>query len=363
MLPVRPFLNTFEAYSWEPSTAEIAKQYGLNPNEIVRMDLNTSPFQPTAWLKKLSSKLSSTQVQLYPDTSYREFRENVSAYTGRSMDEILVGNGGDECLEIIAQTFLEKGRKAVMSSPSYSYFRVCSEIMGAEVVRIPRKHDFSDDVESILEAVDSSTGVIFLCSPNNPTGNVTPINVVKKIVSQVKCSVVVDEAYFEYCGQTCTSLIDSYPNLIVVRTLSKAFSLAGARVGYALAAEETVKHLNKVRPPNSLSVISLELANTALKNIAQVRKWAQKVVEERNRLARQISSLDGVKVINTEANFLLLIFDSNQADKVYYELMKRGFVVRNLSSVIAGGLRVTVSTPRNNQRFLKALEEKALGGL
>ncbi|MCS7110462.1 MAG: histidinol-phosphate transaminase [Candidatus Caldarchaeum sp.] len=357
MAALRSTLANFVPYSWEPSTQEIASRYGLKKEQIVRMDLNTSPYIPRAWLGRLVAKLRDLPVNLYPDTSYRSFREAVSHYTGKDIDEILVGNGADECLMIAAQAFLERGHRAVISFPTYSYFRICSEIMGAEVVKIPRKQGFRDDVDAIIEAATKNTGMIFLCSPNNPTGNLIDSRDVERILDSVECPVVVDEAYYEYSGQTCAGLTSSYSNLIVVRTMSKAFSLAGARVGYAIAAKETIDTLNKVRPPNSLSVISLELAEMALKQEALVRKWAAKVVSERRRLAGTLSRLEGIEVVESKANFILLIFKQRKAEEVHEKLMRRGLVVRDLSTVIPNALRVTVSSPRNNNRFVSALTE------
>ncbi|MCS7133737.1 MAG: histidinol-phosphate transaminase [Candidatus Caldarchaeum sp.] len=355
MVSLRSGLDGFIPYSWEISSREIAERYGLRVEDVVRMDLNTSPYVPKKWLNILAKKLPNISVNLYPDTSYLSFRQAVSEYTGRDVDEILVGNGGDECLMIAAQAFLEKGRKAVISHPTYSYFRVCSEIMGAQVEKVPRKPDYGDDVEAIIQAADKATGLIFLCSPNNPTGNLLKTEDIKKIVENVECPVVVDEAYHEYSGQTCANLVSSYPNLIVVRTLSKAFSLAGARVGYSLAAEETITTLNKVRPPNSLSVISLELAQTALKNAKQVRKWAAQVVSERKRLAKKLSKFNNIEVVESQANFLLIKLHDRQAEEVHQKLMSYGIVVRDISAVIPNALRITVATPRQNNRLIRVL--------
>ncbi|MEM1943462.1 MAG: histidinol-phosphate transaminase [Candidatus Caldarchaeum sp.] len=352
MPSIRTELSSFVPYSWETPSYEIAQRYGLKPEKIIRMDLNTSPFRPSKWLELLSKRLSSLPVNLYPDTTYRALRVALSDYTGRDVDEILVGNGADECLMITAQAYVGRDDVAMVSSPTYSYFRVCVEVMGGRVVSVARKPDFRDDVESLLSKASDKTRMVFLCSPNNPTGNLVERTDLVKLLKELDAIVVVDEAYYEYAGQTFADLTSSYSNLVVVRTLSKAFSLAGARVGYALAAKETVKNLNKVRPPNSLSVISLELAEHALRDVSTIKKWVARVVAERERLRIKLEKDRRVKVFNSKANFLLLKMEGVDASKIHEELMKRGIVVRNLSDTVDGCLRVTVLSRRENEKFL-----------
>lgn len=356
MVSLKSSLENFVPYSWEASSEEIARRYGLKVEQIVRMDLNTSPYQPRGWLRSLAAKLPDMAINLYPDTSYRRFREKVSNYTGLSADNVLVGNGGDECIMIVCQAFLEKGLNTVISSPTYSYFRIAAEINSAEARLVKRRPDGSDDVDKILETVDKNTGAIFLCSPNNPTGVTTSLQDIRKIAAEAPCPVIVDEAYYEYSGKTAASLLSSYPNIIVIRTLSKAFSLAGARIGYALAAEETINILNKVRPPNSLSIISLALAEKAMSQVGLVKRWVEATVAERRRLASAIGKIPGIVVKESEANFLLLTFKTHDAGKIHEKLMEKGFITRNLGNTIPNTLRVTVAAPKANRKFFKTLQ-------
>lgn len=364
---IRRELENFIPYSWETPTHEVAAKYGLKPESIIRMDLNTSPFQPKRWLASLSRNIQKIPVHLYPDASYQRLRQALAEYAETDIDEITVGNGADECLMMVSQTFMEKDGQALISYPSYSYFRVCAEIMGGKVVKVSRKPDFRDDVEGLLTAAKNNTQIVFLCSPNNPTGNLIEESELRKLLAELDAVIVVDEAYYEYCGKTFAGLVSSYSNLIVVRTMSKAFSLAGVRVGYAIAAEETIRKLNLVRPPNSVGVLSTALAQHALKKTSDVRKWVDKVVKERERV-RNILEGDGrVKVYPSQANFLLIKFKEVNAGLVQQKLMQQGIVVRNLSDSVENSLRVTVLTRRENDRFLKALknvlDEEALGGL
>lgn len=356
MPQVRSELVSFTPYSWETPTHEIAVKYGLRPETVIRMDLNTSPFQPKRWLATLSRKIQKIPVNNYPDTSYSELRTAIAEYAGRDVDEITVGNGADECLMMVSQTYMERGGQALISHPSYSYFRVCAEIMGGKVVKVGRKADFRDDVDSILTAAKDNTHIVFLCSPNNPTGNLVEQSVLRKLLTELDSVMVVDEAYYEYSGKTFAPLVSSYSNLIVVRTMSKAFSLAGVRLGYAIAAQETIKQLNMVRPPNSVGVFSTVLAQQALKNVDEVRKWVGKVVEERERLKQILEADSRLKVYPSHANFLLIRFNGVSAGQVHEKLMSKGIVVRNLSDTVQNSLRVTVLTKRENNRFAETLK-------
>lgn len=257
---VREVIRTYEPYCWEPSSEEIASKLGLRQEQIVRFDTNSSPYAPIEWLLKLSSTLPSMKTNDYPDTSYSALRRVLSKYVGKNMDCITVTNGADEALDIVSKTFIDPGTPVLVSAPTYPMYRVVAEIMGGKVVSVMRDDTLSDDVDALIRASASTAGVIFLCSPNNPTGNASHRQDIVRLLEESNCLVVVDESYYEFCGKTSVDLTSKYGNLIVVRTFSKGFCLAGARVGYIVASEETISSLNRVRPPNSLNVMSLALA-------------------------------------------------------------------------------------------------------
>ncbi|MEM4297808.1 MAG: histidinol-phosphate transaminase [Nitrososphaerota archaeon] len=359
MVGPRDEIAGLEPYSWETPTWEIAGRYGLSPYDVVRLDLNTSPYRPVKWLRRLSRQLEGLGVNLYPDTSYRDLRELLNSYTGAEVQSIMVCNGADEAIDILCKAYVGAGREVLISSPTYSYFRVSAEIMGGQVVSVPRLPNFEDDVDGLLASVTRRTAAIFLCSPNNPTGNTMRGDSLKRVLDEFDGLVVVDEAYFEFCGQTSASLISSYDNLAVVRTFSKAWSLAGARVGYLLAGEDLMRTLNKVRPPNSLSVISLALASYALRDRRSMERWVGSIVGERERIFRELMRLEGVRPYPSEANFILMRFESVDAGWVHEMLIRSGLVLRNLSSSpqLRNCLRLTISTPQHNNAFLNRLRK------
>ncbi len=356
-MKTRTFLAGFKAYEWETSTRDIAASVGLPARKIYRLDTNTSPFIPVGSLKSLREGLLNRPVNQYPDTSYLSLRLLLSSYCGKDADRFVVINGADEGLDIIVKTFLNPGEEAIVATPTYSMFRVVTEIMDGRLVAVRRENDFSVNVDSILERVGEKTRLIFLCNPNNPTGNLTPVADVERLAKGTGAVVAVDEAYFEYGGKSAIDLTDRYDNLVVVRTFSKAFSMAGVRVGYLVALRSTVAELNKVRPPNSLTVLSLSLAEYAIKDLRQMRQHVATIVKERERCFSRLSEMKQVKAHPSLANFILFRVKKLDGNLVHSRMMKKGFVLRNLVDVpgIENSLRVTMSTPQVNDAFMDAL--------
>ncbi|MFQ6135510.1 MAG: histidinol-phosphate transaminase [Nitrososphaerales archaeon] len=357
---VRRMLEDFEPYEWETPSGDIASRLGLKVEQIVRFDTNASPTVPKKWLRELASKLEDIGINDYPDTSYLKFRRAVSRYIDIDPDRITVTNGADEGLDIIVKTFIDNGTDAVVSTPTYMFYKAVTQIAGGNIVSVPRREDFSDDEEDLLEAAKKdSTRIIFLCSPNNPTGNSTKRETAIRLLEESDVVIAVDEAYSEFSGKTLLDLTDRYDNLIILRTFSKAFSLAGARVGYMVASKKTIDLLNKIRPPNSLSVISLALAELALNDLETVRENIRFIVRERERCRSFLERLQRLMVYPSEANFLLLKFDEIDPEQVYKLLMQRGLVVRNVSRTpgLERCLRFSVRLPEQNDMLLDAISE------
>ncbi len=361
-MKVRRLFEGFEEYGWETPSWEIAARVGLREDQIVRLDTNTSPFRPESALRDLGRVLGRMDVNQYPDTSYRSLRDGLSRYTGKDSGRFVVTNGADEGLDIIAKVFLDPGDEAIVATPTYSMYGIAASLMGAKVVGVPRGEDFSLDVDGILSSVRRRTKVIFLCNPNNPTADLSPIAAVERLAKESDVAVAVDEAYFEYCGTSAIDLTDRLENVIVCRTLSKAFSMAGVRIGYLVAGAETTRKLNVVRPPNSLSVLSLALGRFALAHVGEMRRHVRETVKERGRLVDMLAAIPGIEPYPSKTNFVLFRLRKGDPDRVHERLMEKGLVVRNLSGVrgLEGCLRTTIGTPKVNERVVEELED-ALG--
>lgn len=355
----REDLSGFEPYAWEPSTEEIARTFGLRPEDVVRMDTNVSPYRPSAVMRALRSELDRIEVNQYPDTSYRELREAMAEYVGWDPELIVPTNGADEAIDIVSRAFLAKGRSAASPVPTYSYFRVATELQGAEFRGVARLEGFIEDVDSLLRACDRSTSVVWLCDPNNPTGNGLEEGTIERVCRETEALVVVDEAYHEFSGRTVVRLLSRHENLCVIRTLSKAFGLAGIRIGYLVANGSVVRELNKARPPNSIGSVNARCGAIALKSHGYVRRDVERIVRERERLRSELSRLDGVLVYPSSANFLLIRLLDRDASEVKRSLLRKGIVVRSFEGnpYLSGCVRVTVCSRRENDRFIRAFKE------
>lgn len=359
----RKLVDRFKPYEWELSNRELSLRYGVPEEKIVRMDLNTVPYLPAKWLEILQQRLPRIPVNLYPDTSYRELRELLGEYAGVGLDQLVVTAGADEAIDLTAKLLIDPGSQAIASTPTYSFFRIPVELMGGRVVEVPRiSPGFRDNLNGILEKISKETRLIFLCHPNNPTGTPVEPEVVDRLLRE-NVAVVIDETYYEFLGRSYVGLTKENDNLIIIRSFSKGFGLAGARVGYMIASEHTAMLLNKLRPPNSVGVISLELAKIALENRETAEKVVRKVIDEREKLRGKLQKIPGITVYPSKANFLLIRFNRMDADKIHEALLRRGYVVRNLSSVpgLENCLRITISTPENNKGFLNAFTDVLRG--
>jgi histidinol-phosphate aminotransferase len=356
---VREIIKSYEPYEWEPSSTEIASKTGLPPEQILRFDLNTMPEKPVELLNELAESLRSLPVNEYPEASYSNARSALSAYTGRRPEEIIVTNGADEGIDIVTKTFVDPGDTVIITPPTYSMYRICSEIMAGYPIPVSRDKEFRIDVDRIIEVAGRGAKLIFLCNPNNPTGTATSCRDIETLAEECDSVIVVDEAYYEFHGESAIDLTSRFENLIVLRTLSKAFGLAGARVGYAIATEATIKLLNKVRPPNSISTLSVALLEIALKNLHAMRADVERIKENRATLARQLAKIKGIHVYPSEANFLLARFERPDAKTVYEQLLHRGIVARrfNETSPVANCLRFTVRRREENELLCEALRE------
>lgn len=357
----RPATLAMEPYVWEAANQEVAARYHLDPSAVVRFDTNTSPFPPPCLEAVLERARRVPAVNEYFDGSYAALAAELAAYTGFSPAHLVIGAGADEMLDVVAKTFLNPGDRVVIPTPTYAMYRIVSQIMDASVAAVPATPDLSFDVDALIAAT-AGAKALFLCNPNNPTGLALPPAEVARLVRGVECLVIVDEAYFEFTGESAVPLIAENPRLIVVRTLSKAFALAGARVGYALCAPETAALVNRMRPPNSVSYISALLAEAAMRDLSSMRENVSRLIEERAWFSAALQGL-GVEVTPSRANFVLTHWPSPEAARRAAEsALCHGLVPRTYAGhpVLASHLRLTVRARSENDALLAVLGAVAL---
>jgi histidinol-phosphate aminotransferase len=358
------------SYSWEATDDEVAARYGIPREQIIRFDLNTSPTPPALAGRLLAAGRFETSVSEYPPSDYRRLVEAAAARYGVGRDEILVGAGADEILDLIAKAFLTAGSAAIVPTPTYAMYRVDTEQRPARVIAVDRldaAHGHAIDVPALrAAALDPDVAVVWLCNPNNPTALAEPDGAIDGLLAGLTQDaaargsrppvVVIDEAYAEFVGRSLVGLRATYPRLIVIRTASKAYALAGLRVGFALARPEIIARMNPYRPPGSVSTVSVTVVTEALLDPTVLEENLARVTFERERLAGALRAI-GWSVGPSVTNFLLIAFGSCERAAVVAEgLLQRGLVPRTFGAAhpLADHLRLTVRDAGENDRLIEA---------
>lgn len=366
----RRALDTLEPYEIEISNLDVVKQFapGLKPSDVLRFDLNTNPYMPKPVLEKLAQKVATLDVNEYPDATYISVREGLVKYLTRfgvtvDAENIMITNGADEALDHVTKCFIDEHATSILPQPTYAMFKVLTEICGGKTFAIPRKGDFSIDVDLIKKNISPETKLLFVCSPNNPTGNTTPNSDIEDLLKKEDIVVMVDEAYGEFAKEngkeSALELLSDHDNLIVVKTFSKAFGMAGVRVGYIITNSKIMNLLNKIRFPNSVGTIPVEIANLALENVDWMLSVIKKLVSERKRLVKELSVFPEFGIFPSSTNFLLIEVSSDwDSENIMLELMKRGIVIRSYQNpYMKNHLRITIRSPDQNDKLLKNLKE------
>ncbi|MCB0645102.1 MAG: histidinol-phosphate transaminase [Saprospiraceae bacterium] len=296
----------------------------------------------------------------YPDPLQKVVKKKISQIKGVPFNNIFLGNGSDEPIDLIIRAFCNPGIDNVIApNPSYGMYKVSADINDVQLIQVPLTPEFHLNFDDIRAAADAHTKVIFLCSPNNPSGNCIPIEDIKNFVSTFQGIVVVDEAYIDFCDQpSMKEYVNIYPNLVILQTLSKAWGAASVRMGMAFASAEIIQILNKIKPPYNISKPAQEAALEILEHEDQVRQQAATVISERKRMALELTRYKGVKeIFPSEANFLLVRVDD--ANKLYHWLTSQGIIVRNRHGQLHcdNCLRLTVGTPTENDILFIKLNE------
>lgn len=295
----------------------------------------------------------------YPDPLQLSVKESISKIKNVRPTQIMLGNGSDEPIDLIYRIFCEpKVDNAVAIAPSYGMYGVCADINDVEYRTVRLNDDFSLNADAVLKATDERTHVIWLCSPNNPSGNLLNRNEIKKILDSFDGIVVIDEAYQDFAAESSwLTELDKYPQLIVLQTFSKAWGMAGVRCGMAFASEEIIAFFNKVKYPYNVNILTQKTIAEALSNEQEMREQVKTILDERAKMQRELAKLGVVKhIFPSDANFLLVRV--TDAPKIYKALADRGCVVRSRHNVVLceNCLRITIGTPEENEIIINELK-------
>ncbi|RFZ94947.1 histidinol-phosphate transaminase [Mucilaginibacter conchicola] len=296
----------------------------------------------------------------YPDPMQYQVKMRLSQIKGVPARNIFLGNGSDEAIDILFRSFCNPGiDNVIIVPPTYGMYEVSANINDVKLKRVLLTEDYQLNLEGIAEAIDKNTKLIFICSPNNPTGNSINRDDIETLLANFNGIVVVDEAYINYSRQkTFIQELTEYANLVVLQTLSKAWGLAGLRMGMAFASEEIIEVMNKVKPPYNINEASQTLALQALANIDQVNVWIKETLQQRDNLVLTLRNMAFVlDIYPSDANFILV--KTTDANAIYNHLVERGIIVRNRSKVelCEGCLRITIGTPQENDKLIETLQQ------
>ena len=342
-------MKEFDVNAWMRPNIRAMQPYSSARDEFhgsasVFLDANENPY--------------NAPYNRYPDPMQWTLKARISEIKGVPVESIFLGNGSDEPIDLLLRAFCEPGKEKMLTTdPTYGMYQVAAEVNNVACVKVPLREDFSLDLPALLARIDDATKLIYLCSPNNPTGNSLGHDAIREVLRRFGGIVVVDEAYIDFsAGPSFLREMGEWPNLVVLQTLSKAWGCAAIRLGMAFASPEIIGVLNKIKYPYNVNLLTQEKALELLDEDRMRTQLAQ-ILQERTRLCRDLSAIPLVRrIYPTDANFLLV--DVGDADGVYHKLVEEGIIVRNRNRVTLcrGCLRITVGTPEEDDRLLEALK-------
>lgn len=308
--------------------------------------------------REAMSAVRNVKLNRYPDPLANELRDLIAEANGLDRNQVLLGNGGDELLFNLALAYGGPGRKFLNMPPTFSVYQNNAQLTGTEVVNVPRLADYSIDEQAVLDRVSrGDIDFVIVTSPNNPTGQLAPEDFVLKLLDATDALVMVDEAYFEFSRTTLRPYLMQHQNLVLLRTFSKAFSLAGVRLGYLLGNECVIREFLKVRQPYSVDAVSQAIGKVVFQNRAKFEPGIIQIISERQRMLEELAAIPGVDPYPSDSNYIL--FKVAQAGQVWQQLFDQGILIRDFSKAryLEGSLRVSVGTPQENDQFLAALRQ------
>lgn len=342
---VKPEVRAISAYTLHEYTYDIKINQNENPWDV-----------PADLKREILDFAQERSWSRYPPFVPNDLYARLAEYAGWKPEGVLAGNGSNEIIQALMTVFLGPGKKLVIPEPTFTVYKLLATVLGADVVTTPLRPDYSFDCDALEERFLAEGDLLVVCSPNNPTGALYPTDRIAALLEQTDKPVVVDEAYFEFSGETAAGLLAKHDNLIVLRTFSKAFSLAGLRVGYGLMDPALAREVDKAKLPYNLNFLSVVAAMKLLENRTLLEDSVRTIVAEREPMIREMNAIEGVVAHPSRANFIL--FETPYPPKqIFTGLLADGLLVRDVSSypMLGKGLRVSVSTPDDNQKFLTSL--------
>jgi histidinol-phosphate aminotransferase len=352
---IRPELVSLGGYSphKSPETLEGAVEVPLE--SIIKLDANENPYGCSPRVRQALAEYDSWHI--YPDAAQTKLRQQLQDYVGVDASRIVAACGSGELLDDILSLLIEPGDEVINCVPTFDLYRIRALVNRAKLVNIPRDENYGVDVNAVKAAITPKTKLIILANPNSPTGTLTPEPDILELAS-TGVPMLVDEAYYEFCGQTVVPLLSQYPNLMVLRTLSKWAGLAGLRVGYGIFPPEVASYLLKIKLPYNVNVAALVAVRESLRDIAYLMERVKAIIAERERLFGELKKLKWLKPYPSQTNFIFCAVLKGKASELRQKLEKRGILVRYFDLPrLENSIRISVGKPEHTDALIKILQE------
>jgi histidinol-phosphate aminotransferase len=350
---IRPHLAGFTGYSAATSPDTLEGKVNVPVEDIIKMDANENPYGCSPRVGRALAE--SHNLNIYPDDGQQGLRKLLAAYAGADAERIVAGHGSNTLIDLVVRLFVGPGDEVIVNVPTFDLYRFSTEICGGTVVNVNRDEDFAVSVKGIKSAISPRTKLIFLATPNNPTGNIVPRGDVLDIIN-TGVPVVIDEAYYEFSGVTVVPLVSRYKNLMVLRSFSKWAGLAGLRVGYGVFPPKIAAYLMAIKTPYFVSMAGEIAVRESLADIDYLRGRVDAIIKERARLLAELQTISWLKVYPSQANFIYCAVLKGSAGELHQQLQKNGILVRYFNKpLLQNSIRVSVGKPEHTDVLVKTL--------
>ena len=355
---IRPDLVTFSGYSASTSPETLKGKVEVPVESIIKLDANENPYGCSPRVNKALAACS--YLNIYPDDGQTRLRKLLGEYTGIDARHIVAGGGSNQLIDLVSRLFICKGDEVINCVPTFGIYRFSTELCGGTLVEVLRDENFAVNVSAVKTAVSTKTKIIFVANPNSPTGTVVPRQDILEILD-TGVPVLVDEAYYEFSGQTVAPLVSQYKNLMVLRTFSKWAGLAGLRVGYGLFPPKIADYLLRIKIPYNVNVAALVAVQESLKDIDYLMSTVKAIIDERERLFGELEKLKWLNPFPSQANFILCSVLNGEARELKQKLQDKGILVRYFDQpLLRNYVRISVGKPEHTDALIKCLRE--IGG-
>ncbi len=352
---IRPDLVTFSGYAARKSPETLEGKVEVPVESIIKLDANENPY---GFSPRVSQALATyPDLNIYPDDEQTGLKKLLEGYTGVDAKHIVAGSGSNQLIDLVLRLFISKGDEVISCVPTFGLYRFNTELCGGSLVEVPRDENFAVNVGAVKAAISRKTKIIVLANPNNPTGTIIPRQDIVEILD-TGLPVLIDEAYYEFSGQTVAPLVSQYKNLMMLRSFSKWTGLAGLRVGYGLFPPKIAEYLLRIKIPYNVNVAALVAVQESLKDIDYLMATVKAIIDERERLFRELAKLEWLKPVPSQANFILCSVLKGEARELHQKLQDRGILVRYFDQpLLRNYIRISVGKPEHTDALIECLRQ------